>query len=242
MAADEGYTNHRPDALEQGASRMGPDDKTHRKPTLTPLTDGPFLYENEAHPDRGSIYNSRGEQISCGREARLCRCGQSSNKPFCDGTHEKVGFSSRKQSDPRMDQRHSYEGKDITIHWNPSVCSHASFCWRELPSVFRLGKRPWIVPDAASREEIMEVIGRCPSGALSYSVGGVEKADPDREPRITVMRNGPYCLTGGIEVAEEKRADGVSREHCSCCRCGASGNKPFCDGSHILIGFEDDKN
>lgn len=222
---------------------MNPNDKAGRKPKLTPVPDGPFAYENGLHPEGGGIFNSRGEDLPCGSEARLCRCGNSSNKPFCDGTHAKVGFDSKNVSDRRLDSRHSYVGKGITIHWNPIICSHAGFCWQELPDVFRLDRRPWIDPDAAEPAEIMKVIDKCPSGALSYSVDGVEKEDPDREPRITVTRNGPYCLTGGIEVVSKvPRGEGVTHEHCSCCRCGASRNKPYCDGAHILIGFEDDKN
>jgi CDGSH-type Zn-finger protein len=222
---------------------MGPDEEHPKKPTLTPLPDGPLLYENRLHSESGSIYDSRGEEITSGEKVALCRCGGSDNKPFCDGTHAKIGFSGKKESDSGKDKRHDFVGKRITIHDNRSVCAHPGFCTSELPSVFRMGKKPWIDPDGAEPEQIIEVIKKCPSGALSYSVDGVEHRDVDREPSITVSENGPYCLVGGIEVVgEEPRAEQVSREHCTCCRCGVSGNKPFCDGSHERVGFEDDKN
>lgn len=222
---------------------MAGDGEHHEKPTLTPLPDGPLEYENPIYPEGGRIYNSRGEEISCGRKVKLCRCGASKKMPFCDKTHEEIGFSGGRETDRNNDRRRDYVGKRITIHDNRCVCSHARFCIDELPSVFRLGERPWIDPDAAEPERIIEVIEKCPSGALSYSVDGVEHRDQDREPSITVTRNGPYCVVGGIEVVgEEPRAEKASTEHCACCRCGTSKNMPFCDGSHSDIGFGDDEN
>jgi len=89
-------------------------------------------------------------------------------------------------------------------------------------------------------EEIIRTVEKCPSGALSYSLDGVEHRDPDRDPLITVLKDDPYCVTGGIEVVgHESRAEAVSNEHCTLCRCGSSKNKPFCDGTHWEIGFTD---
>jgi len=56
---------------------------------------------------------------------------------------------------------------------------------------------------------------------------------------VTVADNGPYQITGGIELVDVKRGDGASSEHSTLCRCGASKNKPFCDGSHWNAGFRD---
>ena len=89
----------------------------------------------------------------------------------------------------------------------------------------------------------IETIKKCPSGALSYSVGGEEHRDFDQEPKVVVSKNGPYCVCGGIEVVGHKnRAEKVSEEHCTLCRCGSSKNKPFCDGEHWNVNFEDEKN
>jgi CDGSH-type Zn-finger protein len=212
-----------------------------KKPRLTPLPDGPYLYENKLHPESGNLYDSEGEKIPCGETVTLCRCGGSANKPFCDGTHARIGFSGRNESDGHLDRRRDYAGAGITIHDNRCVCAHAKFCVDELPAVFHEGGKPWIEPDAAEPAEVIAVIEKCPSGALSYSVDGVEHKDLEREPAVHVTRDGPCHLVGGIEVdCEEARAEGVSREHCCCCRCGASKNKPFCDGSHLDVGFKDE--
>ncbi len=216
------------------------DDRALKKPTLEAEPDGPLLYKREGYPESGRMYDWRGDEIVCGPEAELCRCGASKEMPFCDGSHTEVGFSGRRETDRSNDRRRDYVGRRITIHDNRCVCSHAHFCVDELPEVFNPVRRPWIDPDAAEPERIIEVIEKCPSGALSYSVDGVEHRDLDREPGITVSRDGPYCVVGGIEVAgEEPRGEEVSREHCTCCRCGSSRNKPFCDGSHHRVGFSD---
>lgn len=207
-----------------------------------PLPDGPYLLVSESGDD-DLLRNSKGEVIPAKTRTTLCRCGTSSNKPFCDGTHKKIGFSGEKEVDGSLDQRISYKGKAITIHDNRGICAHSGFCTDGLPLVFNMDREPWIDPDGAEAEEIIETIRKCPSGALGYSVDGIEHRDLDREPGITVSRNGPYRLVGWIEVeGEEPRAKEVSREHCAACRCGASKNKPFCDGSHWYLGFKDEDN
>lgn len=172
----------------------------------------------------------------------LCRCGGSANKPFCDGTHVKTGFSSANSQVPRADERDSYAGREITIHDDRSICSHAGHCTDGLPAVFRLGQEPWIDPQAASREEIIAIVRKCPSGALSYSVDGIEYRDGAGEPAIYVAPNGPYVVTGGLELRNTARAKGASTEHFTLCRCGGSKNKPYCDGTHWHVGFTDDNN
>jgi CDGSH-type Zn-finger protein len=56
---------------------------------------------------------------------------------------------------------------------------------------------------------------------------------------VTVTKDGPYAVTGGIELADVVFGEGASTEHYTLCRCGASKNKPFCDGSHWHVGFKD---
>jgi CDGSH-type Zn-finger protein len=223
---------------------MGKKKKAGKSPQIIPLPNGPYYYFTDFEPKVvEGLTNSKGEGLSNLKGAALCRCGASNNKPFCVGAHAKIGFTDRKETDGHLDGRVSYEGKEITIHDNRGICSHVGFCTDELPSVFKLGEEPWIDPDGAPVEQIIAQVKKCPSGALSYSINAEEHRDVDRPPLVTASKNGPYFVTGEIEiVGHEKRADQVSEEHCTLCRCGSSKNKPFCDGSHWQIGFKDEKN
>jgi CDGSH-type Zn-finger protein len=201
-----------------------------------------------------NLQNSKGKPLSTIRGVALCRCGASNNKPFCDGTHGTIGFSSEnrivansnnKGSEHIVkDKRKNYVGNGITIHDNRRICSHAAECVNNLSSVFKLNSRPWINPDLARTEEIIDTIRKCPSGALSYSINDIEYRDlKGREPLVTVSKDGPYLITGGIDLIGDNIpwAEGASREHYTLCRCGASNYKPFCDGMHRTVNFKDEK-
>jgi CDGSH-type Zn-finger protein len=213
------------------------------KPKIACLPNGPYYLLNEFTPKEiPNICNSKGGPCLTIPGVALCRCGGSGNKPFCDGTHGKIGFSDKKETDGSLDKRTDYVGKGITIHDNRGTCAHAAHCTDTLPSVFKLKKEPWIDPDGAPVKEIIGTVKKCPSGALSHSVDGVEHRDQDREPMVTVTKDGPYAITGGIELIDQPRGEGASTEHYTLCRCGGSKNKPFCDGTHWHIGFKDEKN
>jgi CDGSH-type Zn-finger protein len=169
--------------------------------------------------------------------AKLCRCGGSQNKPFCDGTHKRNGFSGVRESDRAKDKVKAYAGPGITIHDNRSVCIHAAECTKGLATVFKYGERPWIDPAGAQPQQSIETIRRCPSGALSYSMDGLP-AKPEQWPAtIAVMKDGPYAVLG-VDLPGVAFAQGVPRERYTLCRCGASKNKPFCDATHLEIGFK----
>jgi CDGSH-type Zn-finger protein len=209
-------------------------------PKIACLPDGPYYLLNDPEPAPvPNLRRSSGDACVTARGVALCRCGGSKNKPFCDGTHGKIGFSDRKISDGGKDRRERYAGKAITIFDNRGICAHAGYCTDGLKSVFRLHDEPWIDPDGAAVREIVETIRKCPSGALSYAIDGVEAQPPQRAPMVTVTDNGPYAVTGGIELIGVKFGEGASTEHYTLCRCGASKNKPFCDGSHWDAGFRD---
>ncbi len=223
------------------------------KPKILPLPNGPYYLINDMQPKVVyNLQNFKGEPLATTVGIALCRCGASKNKPFCDGTHNVIGFSSANRTldendDTKKtaikDKRRDYPGKEITVHDNRKICSHAAECVKNLSSVFKLGSRPWINPDASKMNDIIDVVRRCPSGALSYSIDGVEYRDPEeqRNPIVTVLKNGPYHITGGIELIGEdiQFGEGASKEHYTLCRCGASENKPFCDGTHKSSKFHD---
>ena len=188
------------------------------KPQIACLPNGPYYLLNDLQPAPvPNLRRASGQACATVRGVALCRCGGSQNKPFCDGTHGRNGF--------RDDNR--------------ALCAHAAHCTEQLPSVFRHGGQPWIDPDGAPVQEIVAVIGKCPSGALSYAIDGSEAVPPQRAPMVTVADRGPYEITGGIELTNVKQGAGASPEHYTLCRCGASNNKPFCDGSHWEVGFRD---
>ena len=170
------------------------------------------------------------------------RCGSSSNKPFCDSTHLSIGFNGDKDPSRVPDKLDTYKGKDITIHDNRGVCSHAGFCTDNSPKVFRMKQEPWIDPDAEDADKTANTICMCPSGALSYTRDGVLHKDQDREPSVTVSKDGPYRVVGGVRFEVSNGNDPESKEHYTLCRCGASKNKPFCSGAHWHIKFKDPKN
>jgi CDGSH-type Zn-finger protein len=205
-------------------------------PRIQPAKDGPYLVEG-----LDDLRNRKGD-VETRPKMALCRCGESKSKPFCDGTHARIGFSSDKLEGRVPDQRDDYEGPEITIHDNRGICAHAGKCTDGLPSVFRLRQEPWIDPAAASGRQISEVVRTCPSGALSYSVDGQEHRDRDAEPSIFIAPNGPYVVTGGPELLDTERGEGASTEHFALCRCGGSKNKPFCDGTHWHKKFVDEDN
>jgi CDGSH-type Zn-finger protein len=204
------------------------------RPTIECKLNGPYLVRNLE-----DLRDWQGGRLESKPVMALCRCGGSANKPFCDGTHQKNGFSGAKLADPGADKLDSYRAKTITIHDNRSICAHAGYCTDGLKSVFKYKSEPWIDPAGDTVEAIIETINKCPSGALSYTLGS-ESGDQQREPAITVTKDGPYAVVGGAQLLEQSRAQGASTEHYTLCRCGGSRNKPFCDGTHWSIGFKGD--
>jgi CDGSH-type Zn-finger protein/ferredoxin len=210
---------------------------TGKAAAITPELNGPYLVTNLEN-----LVNSKGERLGARPRMALCRCGGSANKPFCDGTHARNGFTSAKSPERVADHRDTYTREELTVFDNRGICQHSGFCTDALPAVFRVHAEPFIDLSAAEKDVIVQAVRRCPSGALSHALGGIEHRDQQREPTVTVSKDGPYRITGGVEIPDEPRAEGASTEHFTLCRCGGSKNKPFCDGTHWYIKFRDDKN
>ena len=167
----------------------------------------------------------------------LCRCGQSGSKPFCDGSHERVGFEGAEAADtgPIADRQTVYEGTGITVQDDRSICAHAGFCANGATNAWKMVRN---TEDTQVRAQLMAMIERCPSGALSYSVDpDGEAIEPDLSSGVTVIPNGPLWVSGKVTL---ERSDGEKievRNRLTLCRCGASKHKPLCDGSHTEIAF-----
>lgn len=210
------------------------------KPRIACLPNGPYyLLHSQTPAPVPNLCREGGDACATIRGVALCRCGGSKNKPFCDGTHGAIGFSDRNKGGAVPNRRTSYAGRRITVHDNRAICAHAGHCTGSLSAVFRMGQEPWIDPDAAAVDAIVAAITQCPSGALSYSIEGELQAAPTAEPLVTVTNDGPYAVAGDLELLGVKFGEGASSERYTLCRCGASRNKPFCDGSHWRIGFRD---
>ena len=180
-----------------------------------------------------------GEDLPTKPVMALCRCGQSKTKPYCDGSHNETGFTTEPLAERAPDGLRVFEGKQISVHYNRLLCSHAGECAKRLKDVFDTDRDPWIVPDKATPGQIRDVVKACPSGALSWSEpGGKALHIVGEEPGISIERNGPYRVTK-IPLKSGVRAEGASLDKYVLCRCGESRNKPFCDGTHASIGWAD---
>lgn len=138
------------------------------------------------------------------------------------------------------EKKREYSNGVITVVWKPDKCTHASFCWKELPEVFNPDNRPWVNINGASSERIMQQVERCPSGALTYYKNGEkpeEKTQKGDKVEVEINMGGPLVIESEIYV---KLGDGTvvhKIEGAAFCRCGKSKTQPFCDGTHQEIKF-----
>jgi uncharacterized Fe-S cluster protein YjdI len=131
-----------------------------------------------------------------------------------------------------------YEREGLTVHWESAICQHSEVCWRSLPLVFRPKERPWIDVQGASVERIMATVDACPSRALSYTRHDDHPQDPTPAGvSIHPETDGPLHVEGPVRIVDAQGEVVREGERFALCRCGHSGNKPFCDGSHEVHGF-----
>ncbi len=127
------------------------------------------------------------------------------------------------------------------MQWEPRLCIHVKHCVNQLGNVFDPDRRPWIDVDAEDADTIAATVLTCPTGALHFRrLDGGPQEEAAEPPVVEPRPNGPLFVRGAVRIVDP---DGrVLREdtRVALCRCGASGNKPFCDGSHRRIGFTTD--
>lgn len=129
-------------------------------------------------------------------------------------------------------------GGDIELRFNTQLCIHSRFCVLQAPDVFKANTPgEWIFPDRMSAAALTAVARNCPSGAITYRAKDqlLDEVDPPVNT-IRLRQDGPYAVNAHIEIIGHDQDVPVRRR--TLCRCGASANKPFCDGSHARIGFQ----
>ncbi|VVB61014.1 Iron-binding zinc finger CDGSH type [uncultured archaeon] len=219
---------------------------THGKYSITVSKNGPYLITGGVPLLEKIInYNAKwdfctwetGKTYSLQESFALCRCGQSKNKPFCDGTHIKVNFNGTETASrrPYHSQSVKIEGPDIVLTDAKDLCASARFChrgggiWSLVSTSNNPGDKRIVIEDAAD----------CPSGRLMVYEKKIDTPiEPSFEPSIVLIEDpyitvsGPIWVRGGIPI---KSFDGTPyeiRNRATLCRCGKSSNKPFCDSSH----------
>ena len=144
-----------------------------------------------------------------------------------------------------IERKKSYSNEDITVIWKPDVCIHSTKCWKASLAIFNPKRRPWIDMSAGSTEEIIKIVDNCPSGALSYernSKMSEQKTQPAQSQQsqttVQVNKGGPYLVKGKFVFVGTDGKEEIKEGSIALCRCGGSNNKPFCDGTHRKIGFD----
>jgi uncharacterized Fe-S cluster protein YjdI len=130
----------------------------------------------------------------------------------------------------------SYSNNEITVYWKPALCSHSAICLHGLPNVFNLDVKPWINIYGAPNKDIINVVNKCPSGALSYSHKNEKTPQPvavkSPEIKVSLVKDGPIIIKADCQITDSKGIVYHKKGTCSLCVCGLSKEKPFCDGSH----------
>jgi CDGSH-type Zn-finger protein/uncharacterized Fe-S cluster protein YjdI len=130
--------------------------------------------------------------------------------------------------------KESVPGSEGVVHFDSQRCIHSRHCVLDRPDVFVpnvVGE--WLHPERATAAEMLELARNCPSGAIRWTA--LDGTDVEPAPIVNTVRvreNGPLAFRGPITI--DGSAQGL---RVTLCRCGASKNKPYCDGSHAQIGF-----
>lgn len=180
-------------------------------------------------------------ELETAETVALCRCGQSANKPFCDGSHVTAKFDGAEANhDSSYEERQrTYPAAGIVMRDDRSICEHAGFCGNRITNVWKM-VRNGDTEDTVKRAQVMAMVEHCPSGALTFRLeeDGAD-VEPDFRPAIGVVDDGPLFVTGRVAIRLTDGRTMEARNRVTLCRCGGSANKPLCDGSHKENGFAD---
>ena len=226
------------------------DHDTNVEKKILVQANGPYRVQGDIPLVRKTqVVSEHGEPLTWKKEGTiktsgtydLCRCGQSSETPFCDMAHLDVDFDGTETADtrPTAERQVTFAGgAHIVVRRDYSVCMESGFCGNRVTNIEKM------VPETADtqvRAQVMAMVERCPSGSYTYSLeeGGAD-IEPDLPQQIAVTTeitlDGPIAgslwVTGNIPI---ERADGQpfeTRNRVTLCSCGLSKIKPLCDGTH----------
>ena len=184
-----------------------------------------------------SLDYREGKQHPAPTQYALCRCGQSGNKPFCDGSHSKAKFDGTETAsrEPYLKQAKTIEGPTLNLTDAEGLCAFARFCDPK-GRIWNLVKQS---DDPEARRLTEFEAAHCPAGRLVVWDKKTGKAiEPKFAPSLGLIEDtdkkvsGPIWVKGGIPVISANGKAYEVRNRVTLCRCGSSNNKPFCDGSH----------
>lgn len=218
------------------------------QPYIEIRVDGPYVIHG-ALPlsEMAPVHTFNGEPIEWHRlqdlvvadePYELCRCGGSSQKPFCDGTHEANGFEGAETADrrPFAERAEVHQGRGAALADDGALCFSAGFCGTRTTDVWKLLDDA----DNLAKYELMRAMTwRCPSGRLVLRDADGNDLEPELPQEIAVLPGGPLWVRGGVRIVGTDGTAWETRNRVALCRCGASNNKPFCDGSHSELHFDE---
>jgi len=225
------------------------DGQGHMAPEINVaiIKDGPYLVTGGVplsqqwivtNADGESLEYQEGQRYAEVAQYALCRCGQSANKPFCDGTHQRIGFDGTETAarQPYLNQAKTIEGPTMYLTDAEPLCAFARFC--------DVHGRIWNIiqhtVDATAQEIVKHEAAHCPGGRLVVWDRATRRPiEPVFEPSIALIEDtakevsGPIWVRGGIPIMSSEGSTYELRNRVALCRCGKSKNKPYCDGSHV---------
>ncbi|MDR2686088.1 MAG: CDGSH iron-sulfur domain-containing protein [Rickettsiales bacterium] len=223
---------------------------TNQKPYIKITRDGPYMvFGLSKIAEKIILTDGNGISVKYGNgdvfqvktdPVAVCRCGRSLHAPFCDGSHIEGGFDGTctAPKTPILKNAELIQGDKIDLADNERYCAFARFC--------DAGGRIWnlvmaggeVADDMAVREATL-----CPAGRLLMFTKDGHSLDEKYDPELNTIEDsglkisGPLWVKGGIVVEDENGATYEIRQKQTLCRCGRSGNKPFCNGAHASSRF-----
>ena len=215
--------------------------------------DGPYLVSGKVPLDEQIMVTEgqnrayrQGRTFETREQYALCRCGHSKNPPFCDGSHAEEGFRGTETAsrEPFDERAKVFEGPTLDLY-DDGRCAFARFC-------HRAGSDVWTLTENSGserlREEAIKAACDCPTGRLVQhdKTEGYAEIEPELEPSISVLQDpernvsGPLFVKGGIPLTGADGQPYEIRNRYALCRCGLSRNKPFCDATHVVMGYKDE--